>query len=500
MGIKRRDAYIFVAAFLLYFALLANSVNVFDFFAYYDYVKNSANFDISGAVQNAFGVWGGGPGGFSRSSFYVLLSYPFVFALKSLGFDVAFSLNIFSAIMVAISAVFVRRSASLLFGGKLANFSTLIYVLLPWVLFNGINATLSSAQLAVTSAWLYFILKYRIEKKPRYAYAASGFLTLDIFTHLISLPLVLPHLYVLLKGRIKTAFVMKNFLILVPAGLAFVYFNFFNRAYSASFSLEKFLFSLGLVSWEFVNTLSVPVLALSLLSIALFLLGKYKKSMFHDIFLMAFAATIPTMLIFHYMPVANFNSVFVFVPLFVAHVFKNVKKSFVAGLFVIVLVLLKTVPMAYDFHFFSHPHKDYAVWLSETVGGGDKVLVGHECAAARVYLPDRTVCENEEGTLNNAGRIFVTSEYIENENQKELAYAASMLGLDISQLNLGSPEFIKGKKMTLYRTFDGDVRPVEDHYQFLYSVYPSILNNLFFYSSLPTAPYSLYILEKPATG
>ncbi|MFH0889584.1 MAG: hypothetical protein V1836_00380 [Candidatus Aenigmatarchaeota archaeon] len=491
----REDACVFIGVFLLCFAFLASSVNVFDFFAYYDYMQKSVNFDFFGAAQNAFGVWGGGAGGFSRSSFYVLLSYPFAFALESLGLDVAFSLNMFSAIMIAVSAVFVRRSVSLLFDSKLANFSTLVYIILPWVLFNGINATLSSMQLAVTSAWLYLVLKYRTKKEPSYAYAASGLLVLDVLTHLISLPLALPHMYVLLKGKRKPVFMLKNLLILSPAGLAFVYFNFFNRAYSASFSLNKFVFSSLLVSWEFVNALSFPVFALSLFSLAAFLLGKYKKSLFHDIFLLAFIATIPTMLIFHYVPMANFNSIFVFIPLLVAHVFRNAKKPLVVGLVVIGLILLKTVPMAYDFHYYPHPHTEYVKWLGSVIGD-NYVLVGHECAAARVYIPGRAVCIGEENNMTPDKKVFLTSQYVENENQLELGYAAKLLKISSANLGIGKPSFLDAKNYTFYASFTGNIRPVEDHYEWLYSVYPNPLYNLFFYSALPTPRYDLYVLNQ----
>ncbi len=495
MKIRKHDIYAFAAAFLLYFALLANSINVFDFFAYESYVTTSTQFDLPNAIKDVFGVWGGGSGGFSRSSFYVLLSYPFAFFLRMFGVSAGFSLNMFSALVVALSVVFVRRSASLLFEERLANFATLVYALLPWMLFNGINATLSSLQLAIVSAWLYYVLRYRLENRPEHAYAASGLLAISVFTHLTSLPLVFPHLYILLKAKWDTGFAAKNLAIMSPAGMAFLYFSVFNKAYSASPSATKFIFSLLLVSWEFVSALSLPVLALSVFSVASYIAGRYKKSAFHDIFLLAFIATIPTMLIFHYVPVANFTPVFVFIPLFIAHAFKPFKKPFLIGLVIVVLLLVKTVPMAYNFHYYPHPHIEYAQWLGTNVGD-NYVLVGHECAAARVYIPDKARCENEENSITADKSVLLTSQYIENENQLELGYAAKILGISPANLGIEKPLFLEGKNYTLYASFSGNVRPVEDHYEWLYSVYPNPLYNLFFYGALPAPEYNLYALNR----
>ncbi len=489
MKLDKNGVILSVITFMVFLSFIPQSVNLYDFFNYEGLIENE-KFDLKNAVLTAFGPWGGGSG-LSRSSMYVVLTYPIAHILGGIFSNVASILNIFSSIFVSVSVYFVYITSKILLDKKKSAASAIIYVFIPWVFFNGINASMSSMQLMFSAAWMYFLVSFHKTGGTKYSYLAAAALTANAFVYLSSVFLIPAHIYILHKKRAKLGVITKNMMIMAPAAVLFIYFFLFNPAYPVSKNAASILFSVGLLSWESVNALSIPILVLILLGI---LKGIKNSSPIYEMFVISFFALLPSLSIVHYVPVANFNSLFVMVPILVISAVKN-NKNILAVLSIVLLVAaIKTVPMAADFHIFQHPHMEYAQWVYKELPQNSTLLAGHECPAIKMFLRERALCRGEEKKITTR-QIFFTSEYVIDENEMELAHAKSMLPVPGAQIDFGYSDFLKGKNYTLYKSFNGAVRPIEDHYQWLYSVYPNPVYRLIFYSALPTQEYKLYELK-----
>lgn len=492
---RNAPAVLFVASFILFSLSVSKSVNVYDFFVYAKMIQTNGFGDI---LSKAFGVWSGAEGGLSRASFYVALSYPFTRLFGGV-FSDEFSLNLFSSLCVALSAVFVFKTLGLYFKRREAVLGTAIYVLMPWVFFNGINATLSSLQLLLTSAWLYFLLSYEKSKKPWRMHLASAALTLNIFTHLSSAPLLIAHVAALWRSmaRKRLAHAVANFAILLPAFALIYYFTFVAVAYRPETSMNKIVFSAALLAWESLNSMSLLVFVAFVASFITLLKNYRKMGVFNLVFLLSFVATVPSILVFHYVPIANFTPLFVFVPALAMRFFSRQKRWVL--LLAIALLIVKIFPLYVNFHYYPHPHKEYALWLDGFVGEG-VVLVGHECPAVKYYTNLTVVCRGENVSVDAFGdrRIFVTSQYFKNENQLELEYAAKTLGIplfgDIGE-TIKRLDVIPNREVKEFAVFSAETRKMEDHYQFLYSVYPNPFFSVFVNTDFLKEKYILYEVE-----
>jgi hypothetical protein len=288
--------------------------------------------------------------------------------------------------------------------------------------------------------------------------------------------------------------VFANLAILLPVlGLLF-YFTFVATAYRPETSIPKFIFSAGLLAWESLNAMSIMVFVAFVVSFAALLKNFRKLDLFNQLFLLSLVATFPSILIFHYVPVANFTPLFVFVPALAMRFFSRQKRWVL--LLAIALLVIKVFPLYVNFHYYPHPHKDYALWLNGLVGDG-VVLVGHECPAVNYYTNLTVICRGENVSMETFGnrRVFVTSQYFKNENQLELEYASKTLGIplfgDIGE-SIKRLDIIPGKEAVEFAVFSGGARMMEDQYEFLYSAYPNPLLNIFASTSFPKESYILY--------
>ncbi|MBI3413277.1 MAG: glycosyltransferase family 39 protein [Candidatus Aenigmarchaeota archaeon] len=493
MKVDRNGVLIASITLMVFLLFISKSVNLYDFFAYKNMIENSGKFDLANAISTAFGPWGGGSG-LSRSSLYVLATYPIsYFAGRTFG-NVDLILNTISAVFVSISVYFVYLTSKILMNKKISAASAIVYAIMPWVFFNGINASIASMQLMFSSMWTYFISSFYKTGDVRSSLLASMALTASAFVYLSSVFLIPAHFYILYKKRVKLATMIKNMLLMVPAAFLFVYFFLFNPAYPVSRNATSLLFSAGLLSWESVHALSIPILLLLFIGVVKASKKTSISSPVYEIFMISFIALLPSLLIVHYVPVSNFNALFVMVPTLVLSAIKNNRRIFLILSVALVFAAVKTVPMAADFHSFSHPHMEYAQWVYKELPENSTILAGHECPAIKIFLQERVLCRGEENKIKT-DQIFFTSEYVTDENEMELAYAKGMLPVPNARMDFGYSDFLSGKNYTVYKSFNGPARPIEDHYQWLYSVYPNPVYKLAFYSALPRPGYKLYKLE-----
>ncbi len=486
---------VFLISLLLFVAGVSESINVYDFFIY---AKMLQSHDFGYLISNAFSVWSGSASGWSRSSLYVAASYPFVLLGQAAGFGAELSLGLFSSLCVAVSAIFVFKTLRIYFNSGNSFVGSVFFILMPWIFFNGINATLTSLQLMLTSAWAYFLLSGIEQKKPGSAYFSSAFLAMNVFTHLTAAPLVLAHFFGLARIAEKTPgkkkFLAYNALLLLPAFALLYYFTFVTTAYRMQFDMYKIVFSVILLAWESLNAMSLPIFAAFLFSMAVVARNIRKIGNFDSVFLLAFVASLSSLLVFQYVPVANFTTLFVFLPVLVMRFFSTHKRIFVA--IAIILLLIKIYPLFLNFSLYPHPHKEYALWLGETVPASAIVFAGHECQAVKYYTGLEVVCRGDTYVNSTEGkRIFVTSQYFKNENQIELEYAGKLFNISLInkvQESITRSDPLYGMGAEKYATFPHETRKMEDQYEFLYSVYPNPVTNVFISTDFPKESYILY--------
>ncbi|MBI2085065.1 MAG: glycosyltransferase family 39 protein [Candidatus Aenigmarchaeota archaeon] len=489
MKLDKNGVLIASATLIIFLVFISKSLNLYDFFTYKGMIENQ-NFDLKNAVLTAFGPWGGGSG-LSRSSLYVLITYPVSYFANKIFGNVDLILNVISAVFVSISVYFVYIASKMILDKKISTAVAIVYTITPWIFFNGINASIASMQLMLSSIWVYFLAAFYKTGKVKSSYIASIALTANSFVYLSSVFLIPAHIFILYKKRAKPAKIIKNILLMAPAAILFVYFLFFNPAYPVSKNASSFLFSAGLLSWESVHALSIPVLFLLLLGM---LKPAKNSSPVYEMFIISFVALLPSLFIVHYVPVSNFNALFVMIPILALSSIKNNKRIFLILSIVLVLTALKTIPMAADFHTFDHPHNSYAEWIRSELPENATILAGHECPAIKMLIGNRALCRGQENGINNS-YVFFTSEYVKDENEMEFDYAKEMLPIPSTKMDFGYSDFIYGKNYTVFKTFTGDVRTIEDHYEWLYSVYPNPVQRLVFYSALPTPKYNLFMLK-----
>jgi len=503
-------------SFALYFLFLANGLNFYDALSYEITLKQAFNTNELFLPFTAFGSYGpGSTEGLGRSSLYILLSYPyFSFLTKILGTDPDFALNSFSAIIVAISTIFVYRIARFHFNAKSSFIATLLYIITPLVFFLGINSFNYTLLLLFSSAWFYYLSLALKTGKERYSIISSLLLVADIFIHPISLPLLLPQAYSILKMKISRKFscfwLVKHALAFMPVALLLFYFSFINPAYPIGFKLPIFIFTIGLFILEFINSLSLPffiAFVISFLILIKELLTK-KADQFDILFFLTLVSLSSLFVYWNLAPVVRFAPIF---PLLSIFVVKKLQKIFMSprislspkhfGLIILLLaifMLVKFVPLAYQFHFYPHPHKVYAQWDSGF--NSSLILISHECPWVQLYTNLNYFCRSvqDQNISLPAKGVYVTEEYYKNENQLEFEYMINLTHLPLAgevTSEISRADILKNRTISKVAEFNGTVRSFEDVFQWLFSLYPNPAENFIVNTNFLKPKYAIYVVR-----
>jgi hypothetical protein len=492
---------IFVFVLLIFLFSISKSLNHPDFPVY------ANNLEKSFATKNillpfqTFGAYSTEAiGGLSKNSFYIILSYPYTFLFSHLlRLDIEFVLNSFSSICVALGAVFIYKLGMLLFDQKKSFLAVALYVLMPYIFFNGINATCYSLQLPLTAIWLYFMILGIKKKVVRYGMYSSLFLLMNVFTHLSSAPLILAHLFGLYKIKKKPSWIALNLLILIPAAVVVFYFSFINKAYPMEFNLMKIIFTSLLAAWENINGISILMSASVIISV-FYILRKIYLKKFDEIdvmFILSLIGALPGLLAFTYGPIFGFTSIYIFLPIIVIRTFKDWKYFNILALLIIIFMIVKIAPIYYQFHFFPHPHKEYSFWLSKEVGN-NIVLVGHECPWVGYYTNLTFFCRGHSNiTIPTDQEVFVTSQYFKSENQMDLEYMNDIFNTSIGNNALSAIyrfDLIPNRTMVKVTEYPFKTRDMEDAFQWFFSVYPNPFLNVFINTKFLKPDYIIYKL------
>jgi len=493
---------IFFIPFLILSLLLANGLNVFDFIYYANLVEQSFKNGNYLLPFQAFGAYGGGSGGLSRNSLYVAVSYPFTYFFSNiLKMNVEFTLNIFSAIVTSLSVVFVYKISNLFFDRKISLIASALYIFIPFIFFNGINATTYSFQLLTSSVWIYFLLKAVKTKSEKLGFISSIFFVANTFASLSGAPLIIAQIYGLVKIGKKPGWLVKNFAMLSIVVVAVYYFSFVNKAYPTTSNLMKVFFLASLFVWESVNGLSIYFFTFTALSIFYLVLRvvKRKTDFFDEIFALAFISLLPSLIIFHFIPIANFTPMFAMLPVIFAKTFYKNKHFRLYVMLILIFATIKIAPIAYQFHVYPHPHKEYSLWLNK-VAQGNVVLAGHECPWIQYYTNLTVVCRARDIPPIDFQRntVVVTEEYFKNENQMEFDYVANSLNLPFTeavQEELEKADILANKTFIKIAVYPFEVRAIEDPYQWLYYAYPNTAQDIFFNTNFLKPEYAIYTVS-----
>ena len=500
------QALLFVVAFILYLSFLARSLNFFDAVTYANALKISFQTGDTWLPFTAFGAYGPGSSqGFGRSAAYVLLSYPYSYVLTNFfKTDFDFALNSFSAIVVAGSAVFVYRSAKLFFDNKFSFLLSLLYVITPFIFFLGINASNYSPLLLFSSIWIYYILLYFKTKIENYVTFSSIVLVANIFAHPIAIPLLLPHAYVFLtllraKSKMKIRQLTQNSIIFLPVAALLYYFTFVNPAYPVEPNLTISAFVTTLFGYQLVNGLSLVFFVAVVFNLAL-LVKKFvfrKVDKFDIFFLLTLISLASSLFYFNDIPIVRFAPLFPLFYLLIFREMKNFKKFHFIIYLAIIFMLIKFLPIAYQFHNFPHPHKAYALWLDELNPRPDVIVVGHECPFIEFYTSLNRICKSSQDlnvTLPTTG-VYVTEEYFKNENEMEFEFMQKTFDLPFNAAvasRIYEKDLLQNKTFTKSAEYDMPVRNFEDMFQWLFTIYPNPILNIIVNTDFIKPKYAVY--------
>jgi len=481
---------------------IANGLNVFDFINYANLLQQSFKTGNYLLPLQAFGSYGGGSGGLSRNFLFVLLSYPFAYVFSHIAkINIELVLNIFSTIATSLSAVFVYKIGRLFFENKKAIFSTLIYIATPFIFFVGTNATTYSLLLSTSAIWFYFLFKGIQKKDEKHGIVSSFAFVANTFVSLSGATLIVAHLYGLFKIKKKMTWFVMNLAILAVVFASLYYFTFINKAYPTTFNGLKILFMASLFLWEAVNGLSIVFFVFIIAAFFMLMVRIFKRKFdyFDAIFTLSFIMLLSSLTVFHFIPLVNFTSVIVLLPILFMRTFygnKYFKFIFVA---ILIFAFIKITPIVYQFHDFPHPHYAYSLWINQVAQDGI-VLAGHECPWLQFYTNLTIVCRGRDlTTLDYQNKkLFVTEEYFANENQMEFEYVASSFHLpftNVVEQELGKPDVIVNKTIAKIADYPYQVRPIEDPYQWLYSVYPHFYQSAIINLEFLKPRYAIYHVQ-----
>jgi hypothetical protein len=453
-----------------------------------------------------------------RNPLYIALTLPVFFLSSVTGISVEFLLNFFSVVPAIITSVVIYNISRLFFKQRESFLSAILFVTIPFVWFNSIIADRYSLLFLMGSIWLYSLMlsmKDRdARKSDRHMLVSTVFLTLSVFTHILAAPLAIVQAYFILK-RGKLNAVLKNaavFLTCVPLLIFFASKIFIERSdYAIVATPGSVLFSSMLLVWNAVNSFSLPLLAFFVASVA-YAFRRRKSGMigqFLTCFLLSFIVYLPTLAIPHYIMVQNFSVVFIFVPVLVMFALSRLGKASGAVLAVLmVFMILKALPIMYNLSQYYHPHELYAKFAAETLPSDSIVVVGHEYPFYDLYTNFTLYAEGDSPDLAgavSAGRVYVTSQYFESENDVELMeFKSSCLYSvlsgnyrDYSSLTSGAHSInITAKTLVVEYPRDGEIRDAEDTFECFYSIYRNPVMKAFLCSDLPHLDYKIYKVDK----
>ncbi len=493
--------------FVVYLLSLAKGFEIFDAPEYAKEMLGFAeDFDFShfGRTQ------------YLRNPLYIVFTLPLFYLSKSFSIPIEFLLNFFSIIPTVVAVVFIYKTSRLFLDYKKSLMASILFMFIPWVWFNSILADSRSLLLCLNAIWLYYLMRavktQGRKLDDRNFFYSTIFLALSILAGIMSAPLIIVHLYFILSHKRNLKWIGKHLaigVICLPLLLYFTSRVFVQKAeYEISYSIYSFVFTFFLLSWSSVHALSLPLLIVFIVSIFHLWKNKGRSRTLNGLFIcsiLIIAVHLPFLIMPVYSVIEIIQPVFLVVPLLVMILLSKIRYKNTVFFVLIVSMLVMFLPVAWNLHAYVHPHESYAKFADSVLENGSTVFVGHEVPFYMMYANPsfRLYGEGDIVDVSSlSGHVYVTSQYIENENEVEFK---EFMKLPIYSFFSGGYEeyssiVFGGKELNVTElkekaVYDGDVRSMEETHEWLYSVYGNIFLKAFVAYDFPRLQYKIYEIE-----
>jgi hypothetical protein len=244
--------------------------------------------------------------------------------------------------------------------------------------------------------------------------------------------------------------------------------------------------------------------------LSIFHLWKEKKRsrMFNSLFacsILIIAAYLPFLIMPIYTAIEIMQPVFLIVPLLVMFFISKSKYRYLVFSILITFMLIMFLPVAWNLHSSVHPHEQYAKFASDVLDGGSTIFVGHEIPFYRMYSDPSFQLYSEGDSVNVSelsGPVYVTSQYIENENEAEFKefmklpiYKFFGSGYSSYSAIVFGGKTLNVTDLKVKAVYSEETRDMEDTYEWLYSIHGNIFLKAFTTYGFPHLQYKIYEIE-----
>ncbi len=383
-----------------------------------------------------------------------------------------------SVIFMALSVVpffFILRKY---FDERLALCGSLLYIFLPFVWFNAINAKTYALSILLSNIFIYFLM---FSKKTKlnllFLSVLFGIISVIHTMNLFLLPLFLIYLDKNYKRVAAVAISAVCFLgIRFASGVSL----FSQYSYIAgNASLKTIIFGLGLNLWALFNAFSIFTFALVFCGIYAFL--KYNK----EKKLLLWMLPAVSLLIYGKESISGMTPVIPFMVLCGVYLLSRIKdqrKVLMIVALCLVFQLVKFLPFALLVHQYVSPHQLYAETLLNFTTKNDVILGGHE--GAWLFGKRTFYTPSDNFTIDKNKTYFLTMHFITTENRIELQSLADQIGKigvnlsSLTNLEIQNNSPLLAKRCECQNVSRGN--NFEDPYLYFTAVSPSIADRLIF--------------------
>ena len=386
--------------------------------------------------------------------------------------------NQISVISMALSVVPFWLILKRFFGRKMADLGTLMYIFLPFIWFNAINAKTYAFSILLSNFFIYFLL---FSKKMKINLILLSILfgiisvvhTMNIFL----LPLFLVYLN---KNRERIIIVLISVLSFIAIRILSDVTLFSQYSYIvANAEIKTIIFALGMNIWALFNSFSIFTFALMIFGVYSFIRYNKEKK------LLLWALPAVSMLIYGKESISGMTPVIPFLLFCAVYALTRIKIEWKVLLIIFVCIvfqLVKFVPFAVLMHQYTSPHQLYAEAILNMTTKNDIILGGHE--GAWLFGKRTFYTETDNFAIDRNNTYFITMHYVTTENRLELQKLyeeIGKIGLNISSLtNLE----IQNNSPLIEKRCNCQYIPrghnFEDPYLYFTAVSPSIIDRLIF--------------------
>lgn len=383
-----------------------------------------------------------------------------------------------SVIFMALSVVPFWFIIKKYFGNKMANYGTLLYIFLPFIWFNAINAKTYALSILLSNSFVCFLLFS--EKNTRNLVLLSvlfGVISVVHTMNALLLPLFLVYLNKNKQRLVAVILAGISFLaIRILSGVSF----FSQYSYiAANAQIKTIIFALGMNGWALFNAFSILTFGLVIYGVYSFI--KYNK----EKKLLLWTLPAVSLLIYGKESISGMSPVIPFLVFCAVYALIRIKIEWKVLLIIFVCIvfqLIKFVPFAVLMHQYESPHQLYANEILNITNKNDVIIGGQE--TAWLFGKRTFYTESDNFTINQNKTYFITMLYQTTGNRLELQKLGEELGKiginisSLTNLEIQNNSPLIQKRCDCHYVQRGN--NFEDPYLYFIAVSPSIFDRLVF--------------------